>query len=230
MSLYGKKNFTPVVRPAGSKMKRSPLSGLVLTGGKSSRMGSDKGLLKHTQKYWSQHTQDLLEACQIPARISINQTQVGMYQNVFKPRILLLDLELPVGGPLRGILSAHRQDPDASWLVLACDMQNMKIQFIKELTEKYNDMTTHDMNTDSILGLDYYAFYNKSSGGVEPLCAIYTASALEQLFTRAMTGSLMAHCPRKIIAQGHSWQRTLTNLEEPAFANWNYKTDIHSVA
>ncbi len=45
--------------------------GLILCGGQSSRMGSDKGLLKLEAKTWAQTAIDKMEILHIPVKISV---------------------------------------------------------------------------------------------------------------------------------------------------------------
>ena len=95
-----------------------PLWGCLLIGGKSSRMGQPKHLLPLADgRVWLERTVALLR------RRVVGLTLVGAGQipaNLTAwPR-----LEDAVGGqgPLAGIIAAFRHQPEASWLVVACDM------------------------------------------------------------------------------------------------------------
>ncbi|WP_205013008.1 NTP transferase domain-containing protein [Hymenobacter nivis] len=95
------------------------LRGLVLAGGRSERMRTDKGALHyHGAADQRQHTAALLHEFCADVRVSVRPDQAD---------------ELPAGlvplpdtfaglGPLGGLLSAFRADPNAAWLVLACDL------------------------------------------------------------------------------------------------------------
>ena len=95
------------------------LRGLVLAGGRSERMRSDKGALRyHGAADQRQYTAALLHEFCTDVRVSVRPDQAS---------------ELPAGlvplpdtfaglGPLGGLLSAFRADPNAAWLVLACDL------------------------------------------------------------------------------------------------------------
>ena len=56
-------------------MAENNLIGVVLCGGKSSRMGSDKGLLKLNDKTWAELAVKKMEQLRIPVYVSINETQ-----------------------------------------------------------------------------------------------------------------------------------------------------------
>ena len=94
------------------------LRGLVLAGGRSERMQTDKGALHYHGLDQRQHTAALLAEFCPDVRVSVRPDQAA---------------ELPAGltalpdtflnlGPLGGILSAFQADPNAAWLVLACDL------------------------------------------------------------------------------------------------------------
>jgi len=94
------------------------LRGLVLAGGRSERMQTDKGALQYHGLDQRLHTAALLAEFCPDVRVSVRPDQAG---------------ELPAGltalpdtflnlGPLGGILSAMQADPNAAWLVLACDL------------------------------------------------------------------------------------------------------------
>lgn len=94
------------------------LCGLVLAGGKSTRMGYDKGLLQYhgqTQRQWGMQ---LLSKYCCEVYLSVNQSQL-IDLEAETPHILDEFLNM---GPLGGILSAFKKEPDAAWLVMACDM------------------------------------------------------------------------------------------------------------
>lgn len=87
------------------------LTGLVLAGGKSSRMGYDKALLDYQGQSLLQHTSRLLadSGCQ---RVMISRNQLGFVQDLIKD-----------AGPLGGIhaVLTHLQDDD-ELLIVPVDM------------------------------------------------------------------------------------------------------------
>ena len=63
--------------------------GLILCGGQSQRMGSDKGLMKLHEKSWAQLAADKLAAAGIPVKLSVNEQQLSLYADIFSKDELL---------------------------------------------------------------------------------------------------------------------------------------------
>ncbi|HEX8330777.1 MAG TPA: NTP transferase domain-containing protein [Hymenobacter sp.] len=94
------------------------LRGLVLAGGRSERMQTDKGALHYHSLDQRQHTAALLSEFCPDVRVSVRPDQADELPAGLKP---LPDTFLNLG-PLGGVLSALQCDPNAAWLVLACDL------------------------------------------------------------------------------------------------------------
>ncbi|GAA3979321.1 NTP transferase domain-containing protein [Hymenobacter antarcticus] len=94
------------------------LRGLVLAGGRSERMQTDKGALHYHALDQRQHTAALLSEFCPDVRVSVRPDQAAGLPAGLTP---LPDTFLNLG-PLGGLLSAFQADPNAAWLVLACDL------------------------------------------------------------------------------------------------------------
>jgi molybdopterin-guanine dinucleotide biosynthesis protein A len=94
------------------------LRGLVLAGGRSERMQTDKGALHYHGLDQRQYTAALLSEFCPDVRVSVRLDQAASLPSGLKA---LPDTFLGLG-PLGGILSAFQADPNAAWLVLACDL------------------------------------------------------------------------------------------------------------
>ncbi|MCU0349191.1 MAG: NTP transferase domain-containing protein, partial [Saprospiraceae bacterium] len=95
-----------------------PLNGLVLAGGKSRRMGTDKSVLQYHDKPQRDVMIDLLEKICRHTKLSCRPEQAG---ELVYTHDVLPDTFLGLG-PMGAILSAFRQAPDSAWLVVACDL------------------------------------------------------------------------------------------------------------
>ncbi|MEM0932935.1 MAG: NTP transferase domain-containing protein [Bacteroidota bacterium] len=98
--------------------KEPKLYGLVLGGGKSTRMGTDKRLLKYYEVSQQQHAYNLLSKVCENTFLSVREEQISSSERGLN---VIVD-ENKCGGPFNGILSAHNAYPDVAWLVLACDL------------------------------------------------------------------------------------------------------------
>lgn len=143
------------------------MQGIVLTGGQSIRMGTDKGLLRMQHQTWVDRAVTLLESLRIPVAVSINPDQFLNYAALFSPdRLIADDAALPVSGPLTGILSAHLRFPEEDLLILACDMPYMQADPIQFLLQQ--------APADAVLF--------QQAGRPEALCGIYRRTALQKFW------------------------------------------------
>jgi len=116
--------------------------GIILCGGQSSRMGSDKGLLKLEANTWAQTAIDKMADLDIPVKISVNNKQYPGYAAVFgETNLITDDTTLQLRGPLLGVLSCHLKYPSEDLFVLACDMPLMEQSLLNKLYIQYQDKT-----------------------------------------------------------------------------------------
>jgi molybdopterin-guanine dinucleotide biosynthesis protein A len=184
--------------------------GIVLCGGQSSRMGSDKGLLQHEGKTWVQTTFEKLSEAGFPVKISVNEAQFVSYQNAIDAELLIPDTtDLDVHGPLHGVLSAHLHSPEQDLFVLACDVARMDSELIVKLHELY------------LQHLNYDAFVYTNDGEPEPLCAIYKAKALDEVMRLYRNNQLVRHSMKFVLSQFKLWEQPLLDGEKGHFLNFN---------
>lgn len=109
--------------------RRIPVWGCVLIGGKSSRMGRPKHLIKDRQgRTWLENTIGLLH----PLVDGIVVSGGGVLPESVAETIRLADIP-GVVGPLTGIVAACRWQPNVSWLVVACDMPHISAEAVRWL-------------------------------------------------------------------------------------------------
>lgn len=148
---------------------KNALLGVVLCGGESRRMGTDKGLLPFQNNYaltWAGRAASLLESLGLPWIISIRVAQVYDYARTFPKEHLVIDPRQE--GPLGGILSVHEIYEDYDLLVLACDMTELKAAQLQRLINAY----------ESDRDADFLCYELKDNEKAEPFPGIYTAKAL----------------------------------------------------
>jgi molybdenum cofactor guanylyltransferase len=192
----------------------NPLLGVVLSGGSSSRMGDDKGLLTKDGSKWVSSCYEKLERLGLPVVVSINPSQVDNYQSVITAKNLVVD-KIPVKGPLGGILSVHDKYPTYDLVVLACDLQDVSLDVIKRLIEEYDDRAGEH---------DFFVYNNK--GEAEPLLGIYTAEGLGKTFSLFLSGQLQKFSMKYILEEGNTYSVELDEGKWSEFKNYNYKEDL----
>jgi molybdopterin-guanine dinucleotide biosynthesis protein A len=184
--------------------------GLILCGGQSTRMGSDKGLLLHQTNSWAQMAADKLLALQIPVHFSVNYQQLDTYANIVSPVLFITDNDsLNIKGPLLGVLSAHVKCKNEDLFILACDLPLMDMTILKQLLDNYNQQQHFDA----------YIFTNNNEP--EPLCGIYTASGLAKINTLYSNGELKKFSMKFILSQLAVCTLPIKEDELKYFQNFN---------
>lgn len=188
--------------------------GVVLSGGQSLRMGADKGLLQYSDcAVWAQRAYDLLAALGISVVVSVNNHQTKRYTSFFEVQQQVHDnVQLHIGGPLKGILSVHLQYPGEDLLVLACDMINMQQEPLLHLIQLANP------------GADAFVFRNKNHA--EPLCGLYTARALQRLHQLYTNHQLHKHSLHYALQQLNVLYTDVVPEWQKCFNNYNSREDL----
>lgn len=184
-------------------MTDTELYGLVLAGGRSTRMGRDKALLEHGGQSQLARMMTLLGDHVQRAFVS---TSAGQRDEPERRRFDQVVDRYEDMGPLAGILSAMDEHPHADWLVVACDLPNIDAATLGHL------VASRSRNHP------FTAYTSSHDGLPEPLCAIY----------RAGTGPILREfidegirCPRKILIRSDTHlieqldPRSLDNVNTP---------------
>jgi len=192
--------------------------GVVLCGGQSTRMGSDKGLLKHKSKTWVQIAVGKLTELELPVIISVNQTQLKNYSLIFSPQQLISDDDsLQVKGPLAAVLSIHLKYPHEDLLILACDMLLMKPDLLKELLTQYRQQENFD------------AFVYVNGSEPEPLCGIYKASGLNKIFHLYHLNQLSTHSMKNTLQHINLFAAPISDDKKKCFENFNTAEELNAL-
>jgi len=160
------------------KERKSRINGLVFAGGKSIRMGRDKGEINYYGKPQKEYVADLLKKDCDDVYIS---TQCGIPEktNYHYLKDTFLDL-----GPYGGLLSAFRHNPNSSWLAVACDIPLLNTTTIKKLVDHRDESKVAT------------CYHNPATDFPEPLITLWEPRAYPVLLEFLSRGY---SCPRKVL-------------------------------
>ena len=156
---------------------RPSIHGLVLAGGKSVRMGTDKGLLDYFGKSQRVYSIEMLERLNLKTFLSVRKEQNLDQKNVIEDVFLGL-------GPFGAICSAFQQNPNVAWLVIATDLPFVDEKLIRRLLEKRDPSKVAT------------AIKGKGKQFPEPLITIWEPKAYPIMLQFLAKG---VSCPRKVL-------------------------------
>jgi len=177
------------------KEKIAPIKGLILVGGKSTRMGFDKSILDYHGKPQKQFAAGLLENNNLETFYSVRDFSISL-EMISKDENVTLSAversqnlkEIPDAflnlGPFGGICSAFQKDPNSAWLVLATDVPFVNDEIIQLLLQNRNPSKVAT------------AIKGKNKDFPEPLITIYEPKAYSILLQYLAQGY---SCPRKML-------------------------------
>lgn len=105
------------------------ITGIVLAGGKSSRMGSDKGLLKFNNKTFVEHVIDAIKPLVNKIIIVSNNSDYDQFG------CRRVEDSIKDSGPLAGLYSGLKHSETEFNLVLSCDIPMIKTEILKKLVD-----------------------------------------------------------------------------------------------
>ncbi len=184
------------------------LNCLVLAGGKSERMGKDKGLINYHGTPQREHLYELLEHFAEKTFISCRPDQVDEIDS----KLQTLPDSISGLGPFGAILSAFRKYPNHAWLVVACDLPLINESTIMELIENRNPSKIAT------------TFYNVETKFPDPLITIWEPKAYPALLHFL---SLGYSCPRKVLINSNT--EVLKASDNTVLLNANSPEDIEKV-
>ncbi len=182
--------------------KTPPVNGLVLAGGRSIRMGRDKGAIAWHGKPQREHLAELMQNICNEVFISCRPEQVNEMESAY-PTLPDTFSEL---GPYGAILSAFRQNPNCAWLVVACDLPLIDrdtLDFLLKNRQPYRVATAFESPFDKM---------------PEPLIALWEPKSYAVLLSFLAQGY---SCPRKVLLNSDALilqapnPKMLTNVNTP---------------
>lgn len=182
-------------------IKIPSIKALILTGGKSSRMGEDKGKLDYHGIPQAGYLYNLMEDTGRETFISCRADQLEEYKN-----FNCISDQYENTGPIAAILSAFSANAEVAWLVIACDMPWIDKDSVAFLLAKRNPSKIAT------------AFFNQEADMPEPLFTIWEPSSFPVLQSNAAQGR---YSPYRILTENEveiiddHEQRWLKNLNTP---------------
>lgn len=176
------------------------LKGLVLAGGKSSRMKKDKALLEYHGKNQILHSHEMLSSLCEHAYISCPHDQ----KDKIPEGLDIIEDAFYDLGPYGAILSAFRSDPDAAWAVIACDLPFLNKETLFNLIENRDPSKA----ATAYKGTDDFP---------EPLITIWEPKSYQKLLFFLGLGYT---CPRKVLINSDC--KILEAPDQKALLNVNY--------
>ena len=182
----------------------APLNGLLLAGGKSRRMGSDKAdLVLSDGLSLRDQGLELLNLVTEETYLSTAGDDRRTYHCNTIP-----DLRHDAG-PLAGLEAAFARAPEAAWLVTACDLPFLTSSVLQCLRE------ARDPDREAT------CFISRFDGKPEPLCTIYEPASAKAL---AHNLSKKTYCARRFLSSLD--RRELDLPEKSALDNCNRPEDL----
>jgi len=143
-------------------LKKVHYLSFILAGGKSSRMGSDKGLMTFRGKPMVLHVADILFR-------SFNSVQIISNSDAYtKFGFEVIPDDIPGIGPIGGIVTGLRKSTSEWSFFAACDMPLITTELIKNITNQIDNQ--HTAGCDAILF--------STDGRLEPVFGLYHKNAL----------------------------------------------------
>lgn len=150
------------------------LYGLVVCGGQSSRMGTDKSLLEYHGQAQRYYMYDMLQGLCEQVYISCNAEQARSIPDKYAT---IVDAEKYNNiGPMAALLSAWEHHMDADWLVVGCDYPFVTAKDLQMLI---------DARQTKAAAMCYYNYVEQME---EPLLAVYTQDIKQYLLQQYHEG------------------------------------------
>jgi len=191
-------------------MNIKSVTGIVLAGGLSRRMGTDKSMISLNGRPMIEHAIEAIKPLCGQVVISSNQCTYDF------TGCEVWEDELPERAPIIGIYSCLKRSQTEVNILLSCDMPLMSTQMLQYLLEK-------SANSDITVPVHGDHF-------IEPLCGIYKKSSLCILKEYIDKGNYrLNECIRSASAQLVKVDEKLPFYSVDLFSNINTPEDYHKI-
>jgi molybdopterin-guanine dinucleotide biosynthesis protein A len=141
------------------------ITGIILSGGKSSRMGSEKGFMSYNGKPFIQHSIEALKPLVMEIIIVSNNVDYDVFG------LKRIEDVMENAGPLAGLYSGLHQSKTDYNLVLSCDIPLINTSILQRLVDAIDD--------------DSEIIQIESQGKTMPLIALYRKQC-EHIFLKLL--------------------------------------------
>lgn len=153
-------------------MKRNEITGIVLSGGKSSRLGTEKGLARYGGKPLVTYSIDALKPLCGEILLSANNE----LENYKKFGLEIIQDEIKGIGPMGGLLACLKKSQSRYNLVLSCDIPFVETDLLRYLlTQIENYQVVAPVHGEGL---------------IEPLCGFYNTNVISELEKSVHSGNL----------------------------------------
>ena len=182
------------------------ITGILLAGGKSSRMGTDKGFINYKNKPFVQHIINAIQPLVSEIIIVSNNPDYDVFG--FKRVNDLIENAGPIAGVYTGLHYSKTEDN----FVLSCDIPLINTKILRLITENVNDK--------------YQVIQLESDGKTMPLIAMYKKQCKDVFYTLLKDGER-----RMRIALSHLQVKTITlsNEQEKYSTNINTHKELKEI-
>lgn len=180
---------------------------IILAGGKSSRMGQDKGLLRYHKKPFIQHIMEEARPVSDEIMIVSDNTQYDVFC------LKRISDIIKNTGPLGGIYSGLHHSTTDKNLVLSCDIPMINTEILEKLIHR-----SYECDAEIIL--------TQADGKAMPLIALYRKSCVNKLKDLLLKGE------RKLQTAINQFRNSTLVLEESlltATTNINSPEDLRAL-
>ena len=192
-------------------MAEEKYTGIVLTGGKNSRMGREKGLIPWKGMTLAEHAIKIISPFCTKIIISANNN------NYDSLGYTVLSDQYPDCGPMGGILTCLKQSQTDQNLVIPSDMP-----FVRP--EIYSHLMQQEGKYDIIVPIDHKSW-------LQPLCAIFHRSIIPAMEEQVSLG-ILGFTPliRKVSSRKVPFQLNKGHYNQMIFFNINSAADLEEIS
>lgn len=181
-------------------MSRNGITGIILAGGKSSRMGTSKGIMKINGKTFVENILHALTPVVDSVLIIANDPVYKKFGPVYEDIIKGC-------GPMGGIYTGLMNSPTKKNIVVSCDIPFITAQMLSFIKNKSGDAEIA---------------VPEHRGELEPLCAVYTKDCADRFRQLLETGEFKMHealkyfdFKRIIVPEREKCERNFININTP---------------